>query len=155
MRTMVRFPHFWPLALVTAFVAVLGVWSILDNDPAESATTATGPAIVERIAGSDFSTITLTERAVQRLDIQLGDVSDAQFNGVAKSVVPYGAIFYDSMGNGWVYTNPEGLSYVRAAVTIERIEGDIAILTSGPAIGTKVVSQGAALLYGTEFGVGH
>jgi hypothetical protein len=59
------------------------------------------------------------------------------------------------MGNGWVYTNPEGLSFVRAAITIERIEGDVAILSTGPATGTAVVSQGAALLYGTEFGVGH
>jgi hypothetical protein len=70
-------------------------------------------------------------------------------------IVPYGAIFYDSMGNAWVYTNPEGLSYIRAAVTIERIEGDVAVLAAGPAVGTSVVSQGAALLYGTEFGVGH
>jgi hypothetical protein len=59
------------------------------------------------------------------------------------------------MGNGWVYTYPEGLCFIRAAVTIERIEGDIAVLTAGPELGTKVVSQGAALLYGAEFGVGH
>ena len=70
-------------------------------------------------------------------------------------IVPYGAIFYDSMGNAWVYTNPEGLSYIRTAVSIERIEGDVAVLAAGPEVGTAVVSQGAALLYGTEFGVGH
>ena len=91
----------------------------------------------------------------QRIDLRLGAVTSAEINGAAKMIVPYGAIFYDSMGNAWVYTNPEGLSYIRAAVTIERIEGDVAVLAAGPEVGTAVVSQGAALLYGTEFGVGH
>ena len=102
-----------------------------------------------------MSKVTLTERAAQRLDIQVGSVAETNVGGVARLVVPFGAIFYDSMGNAWVYTNPGGLSYIRAAVTIERIEGDLAILSEGPEIGSSVVSVGAALLYGTEFGVGH
>ena len=155
MRTMVTFRRLWSVALVIAFLAVLGVWSIRDNDSVQSATTAGGPATVEHIEGTEFSKITLTDQAVQRIDLTLGAVTAAEINGATKMIVPYGAIFYDSMGNAWVYTNPEGLSYIRAAVTIERIEGDVAVLSAGPAVGTSVVSQGAALLYGTEFGVGH
>ena len=143
-------------AIVIAIIAALGLWAFQGNDPAESATTEEGgPATVEHIEGSDLSKVTLTERANQRLDIQIGDVTEQQISGAAKLTAPYGAIFYDAMGQSWVYTNPEGLSYVRASVTIERIEKGMAVLSDGPAVGTKVVSVGAALLYGTEFGIGH
>jgi hypothetical protein len=155
METFARYRVSWSLALIGAFVVAVGIWAINDSDTAESATTTGKPATVEKIEGSDFSKVTLTERAAQRIELQTGAVTEAEVSGAARLTVPYGAIFYDSMGNAWVYTNPEGLSFVRAAVTIERIEGDVAVLTAGPEIGTKVVSQGAALLYGTEFGVGH
>jgi hypothetical protein len=138
-----------------AFLAVLGIWSIRDNDSVQSATTSGGPATVEHVDGSEFAKVTLSDQAVQRIDLRLGAVTEAEVNGATRMIVPYGAIFYDSMGNAWVYTNPQGLSYIRAAVTIERIEGDLVVLAAGPAVGTAVVSQGAALLYGTEFGVGH
>ena len=143
-------------AIVIAIVAALALWAFQGGNPAESATTEEGgPATVEHIEGSDLSKVTLTDQANRRLDIQLGDVTEQQINGAAKLTAPYGAIFYDAMGQSWVYTNPEGLSYVRAAVTIERIEEGMAVLSEGPAVGTKVVSVGAALLYGTEYGVGH
>jgi len=142
--------------IVIAIVAGLGLWALQGGDPAESATTEKGgPATVEHIEGSELGKVTLTERANQRLDIQIGEVTEQQINGATKLTAPYGAIFYDAMGRPWLYTNPDGLSYVRAAVTIERIEGGTAVLEEGPAVGTKVVSVGAALLYGTEFGVGH
>jgi hypothetical protein len=141
--------------VVIAIVAALGIWAFQSVGPAESATTGGGKAVtIEKIEGTDLSKLTLTEHAAQRLDIQLADVTEQQIDGAATLVVPFGAVYYDPMGQAWVYTNTEGLSYVRAAITIERIEGDIAILSAGPAVGTKVVSVGAALLFGAEFGVG-
>jgi hypothetical protein len=65
-------------------------------------------------------------------------------------VVPYGAVLYDAQGQGWVYTNPEANVFVRQKVDIEDIENDLAILSSGPATGTSVVTVGAMLLYGAE-----
>jgi multidrug efflux system membrane fusion protein len=44
---------------------------------------------------------------------------------------------------------------VRERITVDDIEDGRAVLTDGPAVGTAVVSVGAAELYGTEFGVGH
>ncbi len=41
---------------------------------------------------------------------------------------------------------------VRQRVFVDRIVGDLAALTSGPKPGVKVVSTGAAELFGTEFG---
>jgi hypothetical protein len=72
-----------------------------------------------------------------------------------RKVVPYSSVIYDEHGNTWVYTSPERLNYVRAPITIDFIEGDVAVLKDGPPTGTTVVSVGAIELYGTEFEVGH
>jgi hypothetical protein len=141
--------------VVVTIVAALGIWAFQSVGPAESATSGGGKAVtIEEIEGTDLHKLTLEERAVQRLDIQLADVTEQQIDGAATLVVPFGAVYYDAMGAAWVYTNTEGYSYVRAPITVERIEGQMAILSAGPAVGTKVVSVGAALLFGAEFGVG-
>lgn len=67
-----------------------------------------------------------------------------------QKTVPYGAVHYDAKGAAWVYVNTKPLSYERQRITIERVIGDIAVLSDGPAIGTPVVTVGAALLHGTE-----
>lgn len=69
-------------------------------------------------------------------------------------VVPYAAVIYGVHGETWVYTNPEPLVYVRAPVTVEYIEGDLAVLLEGPPVGTAVVTAGGAELFGAESGVG-
>lgn len=72
-----------------------------------------------------------------------------------KKVVPYSAVLYDEHGKAWVYTSPETLVFVRRPVAIEHIIGDKAVLRDGPDVDTKVVSVGAAELFGAELGVGH
>ena len=42
---------------------------------------------------------------------------------------------------------------VVAEITVDRVEGDQAFLSSGPAAGTEIVTQGAAELYGAETGI--
>jgi hypothetical protein len=65
-------------------------------------------------------------------------------------VVPYSAVHYDAKGAPWVYVNTQPLTYERQRVTVERVVGEVAVLSDGPAIGTPVVVTGAPLLYGTE-----
>jgi len=72
-----------------------------------------------------------------------------------KKVVPYSAILYDLTGDTWVYTNPEPSVFVRERVDIERIDKDLAVLNKGPAVGTQVVTIGAAELYGAESRAGN
>lgn len=72
-----------------------------------------------------------------------------------RRVVPYGAVIYDLKGDTWVYTTTAPLTFVREKVTVDFIEGDLAVLSQGPAAGTQIAAVGAAELYGTEFGVGH
>lgn len=68
-------------------------------------------------------------------------------------VVPYAAVLYGVHGETWVYTNPEPLVFVRQPIVIDFIDGDLAVLSEGPEIGTEIVTIGAAELYGAETGV--
>jgi uncharacterized protein YcfL len=120
----------------------------------EAATEEENKAVtVEPIAGTDLNNITLSEEAIKRLDLQTSEVAAAPGagSGAKQMAIPYGAVLYDVDGNTWAYTkDPAALTFVRAAITVDHIEGDLAILTDGPFIGTAVVSVGATELYGSE-----
>ncbi len=112
------------------------------------------PSIVEPIDGSEFSRVILTEKAVERLDIQIAQVSMEDIDGSQFKVIPYSAVMYGLQGEVWTYTtNPTSRIYVRQIIVVDYIEGDMAILTEGPDVGTSVVTVGASLLYGAEVGV--
>jgi hypothetical protein len=81
-----------------------------------------------------------------RVELQLAGADETR----KKRVVPYSAVYYDGKGVAWVYVNVKPLTYERQRAGVERIAGDWAVLTEGPAAGTPVVTVGAALLYGTE-----
>jgi len=68
--------------------------------------------------------------------------------------VPYSSILYDMYGSVWVYQNTEPHVYVRQRVELDYVLDDLAILSRGLDSGAKVVSAGAAELFGTEFGMG-
>jgi hypothetical protein len=110
------------------------------------------PVQVEKNDASGLSRLTLSTKAADRLGIATAAVAEGSSG--SRTVVPYSAIVYDKTGATWAYTNPEGLVYLRAAITVERIAEDLAILTSGPPVGTAVVTIGAAELWGVETGVG-
>jgi hypothetical protein len=109
------------------------------------------PAEVEHIEGTKLSRVILTERAMERLDVQTDKVGEAQ----AQKVVPYSALIYDTHGQTWVYTSPQQRTFVRHAVTVDRIEGDTAYLSEGPPAGTVVATVAVIEIYGTEYAVGH
>lgn len=75
-------------------------------------------------------------------------------NKEASLVVPRGAVLYDASGGAWVYEAREGGTFVRQRVALADFAGDAAVLSKGPPAGTRVVTLGAAELFGTEFGVG-
>jgi hypothetical protein len=100
--------------------------------------------------------VTLTPDAAKRLDIQTVPVLEQQAAGNAHpgTTIPYAAVIYDPNGETWAYTNPQPLVFVRQSITVDRIQGELAVLSSGPPPGTPVVSVGAAELLGTEYEVG-
>ena len=102
------------------------------------------------IEGTDLSRIILTQSAARRLDIQGALVRAEPVHGKPRKVVPYAAVLYDKDGHTWVYTSPESLTFVRAPITVDYIEGELAVLSVGPPAGIKVVTVGATELYGCE-----
>jgi len=113
-------------------------------------------AKVEPIEGSTVNRVTLTPAAAERLDIRTATVVETRVAGnrTRREVIPYAAVLYDPNGETWAYTNPEPLVFVRQRVSVDHIEGDVAVLSDGPPPGTAVVTVGAAELLGTEYAVG-
>jgi membrane fusion protein, heavy metal efflux system len=69
-------------------------------------------------------------------------------------VIPTSAVLYDIHGGAWIYVTSAPQEYRRQRVEILQTDGPKAILARGPDSGVKVVSAGAAELFGTEFGAG-
>ena len=69
-------------------------------------------------------------------------------------VAPFSAVLHDIHGGQWVYVAGGPRQYVRRRVQVSRVVDGQAVLASGPAAGTKVVTDGAAELFGTEFMTG-
>lgn len=109
-----------------------------------------GPAKVEHLTdGPNPTKILLTDDAAKRIDIQTVKIGAAS-GGAKQTTIPYAAVLYDTEGKTWTYTNPDGLTFVRSPITIDHMDGDLAVLKEGPAAGTSVVTTGAAELYGSE-----
>ena len=70
-------------------------------------------------------------------------------------VVPAAAVLYDVHGDTWVYEDLGGNAYARRRIQVSRHAGERAVITRGIGERAKVVTAGAAELFGTEFGAGH
>ena len=105
------------------------------------------PAKVTKLAGG-AEQITLTADAARRIDVKTA----AAIADGGNTVIPYAAVLYDPDGAAWTYTSPKPLVFVRADITVDRIDGERAILAKGPAPGTAVVTVGATELWGVEYG---
>ena len=106
------------------------------------------PGRVERVHGSSRRRVILTGTAARRLGLRERQIASAAGGGM---VVPYAAVIYDPNGQAWVYQRVKPRTYERARITVDRIDGDTAFLSSSPPLGTRVVSTAAAEVYGTEF----
>jgi hypothetical protein len=152
----------WRIAALPLVAAlVLGV-SACSRGQAEQGAEGYRDAKVEPVQGTDLSRVTLSQQAADRLGIETAVVRTQRLAGpgqagsaaASRKVVPYAAVIYDETGDTWTFTSPRPLAYLRQHIEIDFIEGDAAILSDGPAVGTTVVTVGAAELLGTELGVG-
>jgi membrane fusion protein, heavy metal efflux system len=69
-------------------------------------------------------------------------------------VIPWSAVLHDIQGATWVYENTAPQTFVRRSVAVKRVSDSFAVLGQAPPVGAKIVTIGAAELFGTEFGVG-
>jgi hypothetical protein len=110
------------------------------------------PYTLEKVDGSDYQIVLLTEKAAQRLLVETGKVAEEQIAAGKRMVVPYSALIYGKHGETWVYVTPKPLGFQRADVTVDYIEGDKVFLTDGPTVGTEIATVAVAELYGADTG---
>ena len=134
----------WSLATVLAFSVTACTQASEEAGPAYK------PATIGSADAAGVKTVTFTDDAAERVGLQTGPVV-ASDRGVA---VDYAALIYDKKGQSWVYTVLQPLTFVRMKVTVDRIEGNRATLSVGPAPGVRVVTTGAAEVYGAELDIG-
>jgi hypothetical protein len=144
--------HNYRWAIVALILAALALAACGQTPPASA--TKIQPATVEKIDGTEFNRVTLTEKAAQRINVQTTPVREEQVNGAQRKVIPYAAVIYGLKGETWTYTSAGQLSFVRQPITVDYIDGDKAILVDGPPAGTAVVTVGAPELYGADTGIG-
>jgi hypothetical protein len=107
------------------------------------------PASLSSVAGTDFPLVAFTDEGAARTALETAAV---QRSG-RRVVVPYEALIYASDGTSYVYASPKPLTYQRSEVTIARIRGSRVLLSDGPPVGSRVVTVGASMVYGTELGI--
>ena len=134
-------------SMVLAPLVALALLSACGDVPEEES--LSDPMTLEQIEGTEFSRVILTARAVERLGIETITVR----SGAQETTVPASAVWVGVNGEEWVYTAPEPLVFVREVISVDRYEGDVAVLSDGPATGTKIVTVGVAELIGSEFGI--
>lgn len=132
--------------------AAIGALTLRPDESRQTAKRAIAPPSANAAAG--------TVDLYYVLDNAQGRFSPGQRIGVslplkaeAESLtVPWSAVVYDIHGGTWVYELAADRSYLRRRVAVRRVAGDQAVLAAGPPPGTRVVSAGAAELFGTETG---
>ena len=94
----------------------------------------------------EHARIQFTAEAAARTGLRTAAVR----RSAGRATVPYAALLYGPQGDTYVYTSPRRLLYLRQKVRVDRIERGRVLLSSGPPPGTRVVTVGAAEVYGTE-----
>ena len=149
----------WVVAAV--LTAVLPVVAYAGGGKSIGKDSGIHPAHVEKIEGTSLKKVTLTEDGAKRAGLQIATAELKQVptkrrgsDKVSRITVPYASLIYTPDGAEWVYTSPANLTFVRERVEVAYVQGDMAVLNKGPEAGVKVVTTGAAEVYGAESGLG-
>ncbi|HEY6693985.1 MAG TPA: hypothetical protein VI006_14130 [Solirubrobacteraceae bacterium] len=112
----------------------------------ESSSAGYEPARLQAIEGSEVQQVTFTREGAERAGLRTETVHRER----GRRVVPYTALVYDADGKTWVYTVSRPLTFQRAEVVVDRVEGGEVLIDDGPPVGTGVVTVGATQVYGAE-----
>lgn len=138
---------------MVALLLVLGAIPLLSgcSEPQAEAEAAKLEA-VKVVKVGEVNEITLTPKAAERLGMKTAPMVAGPTG--SQLAVPHSSLLYDPDGKTFIYTSPRELVFKRAEVTVLRIAGGTVVLTTGPSLGTAVVTVGAAELFGVDTGVG-
>jgi hypothetical protein len=107
------------------------------------------PTQSKAINGREELQVTFNAEAVRRAGLETARVRASG----GRSFIPYAALIYNDVGDTYTYVSPRPRVYIREPIRVHRIEGNRVLLKKGPAVGTEVVTVGAAEVYSAEFGV--
>jgi len=127
---------------VVASGLVLGACSEVESNLRENQ-----PYTVEGPEDAAIKTVKMEDATAALLPVELATVRQEG----ARKVVAHNAVIYNPDGGSFVYTKPQAETYIRALIKIVRVTGDDAVLSKGPAVGTKIVTTGSAELLATEY----
>jgi hypothetical protein len=128
------------LVLITATLALAACGTPAEEEGGEEAAT------VEPIKGTDTNLVTLEKEASETLGIKTTAIKEEG----GREVLPAAALVYAADGHTFTYSSPKPNQYVRAEITVDRIDGGKVILKKGPPAGTNVVTVGSQELFGLE-----
>jgi hypothetical protein len=128
------------LALITAAFALSACGTPAEEEGGEDAAT------VEPIKGTHTNLVILKKEASETLGIKTTAIKKEG----GRAVLPDAALVYAADGHTFTYSSPKPNQYVRAEVTVDRIDGRKVILKNGPPAGTNVVTVGSQELFGLE-----
>lgn len=114
-----------------------------------------GPVLSRALLGGSVAPqpVTLTALEAERLAVSTAPVTAAPGHR-ADVQIPLSALIYDPQGAPWTYVAVGPAAYERAAVAIDKIDGDQVLISASLRLGTPVVVAGAPELLGVEYGVG-
>lgn len=135
-------------SLAGAAVLVLAVSACGPDGPAPA---GARPAVVEQVPGSDVKSVTLRPDAAQAIGLTTARVARSTTPG--RLTIPYAAVVYYADGTTWTYVETAPDTFRRAPVAVASIDGELATLTDGPAVGATVVVVGAPEVLGAELGI--
>jgi hypothetical protein len=104
------------------------------------------PVVLEHVPGTQTTRITLSAPEARRLEIRTARVEKSGTH----LVIPYAAVLYSATGRAWAYVSTRVRTYERRPIVVTRVDGDRALLASGPPAGARVVAAGAMELFAAE-----
>ncbi|HEY6607085.1 MAG TPA: hypothetical protein VIZ44_12085 [Gaiellaceae bacterium] len=140
-------------AIVLGGLTAFAVYDGMASSPKAAAVTdVNSSARVEPVGDAGLKRVVLIPSAAKRLDIETARVAREVIDGKLRTVIPYSGVLYDANGATWTYTSPKPLVYIRHDIRVDDVRGNIAVLSAGPRVGTRVVKVGSAELWGIEYG---
>jgi hypothetical protein len=139
------------VGVLVAALAAFGMYAAVTGNSGAASDEPYSPFELGQAGPAGVSPVTLDERAAERVDLVTAPVRAAEGG---RNVIPYSAVVYDPEGVAWTYVSTGPLTFVRRKLGVATIDGVVAVLTSGPPVGTKVVSVGGAELFGAEIDFG-
>ena len=136
------------LATTLALLAIPLLATACGGTPPEEASVES--AVTKQVPGTDIVRVELSADAAERLGVRTVAVRSDPMS--SRAVIPYAAVLYDPDGSTWTYASPARLVYQRKDISVARIQGDAAVLSRGPPVGTVVVTAGATEIWGVEYG---